>query len=241
MTSLVDWARRRETPAQRAGYAILKNASQARFPVLPGVHHALLMERKFRKSFLRQIFAKIYYEPMLRIACAKVGASCQLYEDMPKILGNLCVEIGDGVGLEGQQVWLAAGDGSQKLLHIGDHSYVGYSSTLIAGTEIVIGKHVLIANHVLLNGYDGHPMDPFARARHEPPGPDGQGPIRIMDYAWIGNRATILKNVTIGRGAVVAAGAVVTSDVPELTVVGGVPARQIATIDPPADWRETAP
>lgn len=49
----------------------------------------------------------------------------------------------------------------------------------------------------------------------------------IEDYAWIGTRALILPGVTIGRGAVVAAGAVVTRDVPPLAIVGGVPARPI--------------
>ena len=239
MESFLNWARRRETKAQRMSYAILKGASQARCPVLPGIHHALLAERNFRKSFLRQIVAKIYYEPMLRIACAKVGSHFQLYDDMPKILGNLRVELGDYVGLEGQQVWIGAGDASQKLLQIGNHSYVGFSSTLIAGTEIVVGENVLIANHVLLNGFDGHPVDPFARARHEAPGPSGQGHIRILDFAWIGNRAMILKNVTIGRGAIVAAGAVVTADVEELTIVAGVPARPISTIRPPEGWTQS--
>ena len=52
-------------------------------------------------------------------------------------------------------------------------------------------------------------------------------PITIEDYAWVGSRATVLPGVTIGRGAVVAAGAVVTKDVPAYAVVGGVPAKVI--------------
>jgi len=52
-------------------------------------------------------------------------------------------------------------------------------------------------------------------------------PVIINDYAWIGTRAMLLPGVHIGKGAVVAAGAVVTKDVPEYTVVGGVPARPI--------------
>ncbi|HEU5439754.1 MAG TPA: acyltransferase, partial [Ktedonobacterales bacterium] len=51
--------------------------------------------------------------------------------------------------------------------------------------------------------------------------------IVIDDYAWIGSRATILAGVTIGRGAVVMAGAVVTRDVPPFAVVGGVPAKVV--------------
>lgn len=51
------------------------------------------------------------------------------------------------------------------------------------------------------------------------------GPVTIEDHVWIASRATILPGVTIGRGAVVAAGAVVTKDVPAMAVVGGVPAK----------------
>jgi acetyltransferase-like isoleucine patch superfamily enzyme len=99
-----------------------------------------------------------------------------------------------------------------------------------------VGKHVLIANHVLLNGYDGHPLDPVARAEGRGPGNDGAGPIRIGDHAWIGSRAIILKRVSIGRGAVVASGAVVTKDVPDLTIVAGNPARTVRILERPSGW-----
>ena len=56
---------------------------------------------------------------------------------------------------------------------------------------------------------------------------DTYKPIVICDYAWIGMRATILGGVTIGEGAVVMAGAVITHDVPPYAVVGGVPAKVI--------------
>ena len=52
-------------------------------------------------------------------------------------------------------------------------------------------------------------------------------PVRIEDYVWVATRATILPGVTIGKGAVVASGAVVTKDVPPLAIVAGVPARVI--------------
>ena len=123
-------------------------------------------------------------------------------------------------------------------LSIGDHSYLGYGTQLVVGSTIRIGSHVLIANRVLMNGFDGHVIDPIARARNEQPGPDCYGPIVVGSYAWIGSNAIILKNVTIGRGAVVASGAVVTGDVPELAIVAGNPARVIRTIDPSPLWRE---
>lgn len=69
-----------------------------------------------------------------------------------------------------------------------------------------------------------HAMDPADRATMIP------APIHIGKRMWIGANATVLPGVTIGDGAVVAAGAVVTKDVPENTVVGGVPARVMRKI-----------
>jgi maltose O-acetyltransferase len=64
---------------------------------------------------------------------------------------------------------------------------------------------------------------------HDPLFPETLAPVEIGDYAWLGSRAMVLPGVTIGEGAVVAAGAVVTRDVPPYTVVGGVPARPMGT------------
>jgi acetyltransferase-like isoleucine patch superfamily enzyme len=234
--SLAQWVRRRESPLQKAAYTTARTVLQTDFPVIPLLHPLLGAERRFRKSALRHLFSKIYYAPLLRQRTRRVGRNLVLYEDMPKILGNLAIELGDRVSLSGSQVWIACGDYKEKLLRVGDDSYVGFAAELFSGSEIVIGRHVLIANHVLINGYDGHPLDPLERAAGKAPGKEGYGPIRIDDYAWIGNKAIILKNVTIGRGAVVASGAVVTNDVPELTVVAGNPARPIKTLPAPPGW-----
>jgi acetyltransferase-like isoleucine patch superfamily enzyme len=64
---------------------------------------------------------------------------------------------------------------------------------------------------------------------HDPAFPEALAPVTVGDYVWIGSRALILPGVALGEGAVVAAGAVVTRDVPPYTVVGGVPARPIGT------------
>lgn len=234
--SVYDWMRRRETPLQQAAYTFAIRLLRSEFPVIPILHPLLAAERRFRKGALRHLVSKIYYTPLLRRRARAVGKHLVLYEDIPKVLGNLEIELGDRVTLSGRQVWCACGDATPKQLRVGDDSYIGFAAELFVGSEIVIGKHVLIANHVLINGYDGHPLDPVARAAGRGPGEDGYGPVRIGDYAWIGSKAIILKRVSIGRGAVVASGAVVTSDVPDLTVVAGNPARPVRTLERPAGW-----
>src|SRR5262249_26833782 len=182
------------------------------------------------------MWSKVYHEPLLRMQCESVGPGLLLFEDMPKIMGNLRITLGARVRLNGEQVWIAAGSGAAKRLAIGDDTGIGFGSQLIVGDAITIGRHVMIANRVSLIGFDGHPLDPFARARNEPPGPEGIASITIRDYPWIGSDSIILKGVTIGRGAVVAMGSVVKMSVPDLTVVAGNPAKVVWQVAPPEGW-----
>ncbi len=234
--SIIQWSRRRETPLQRAVFALLKGASSGNLPVVPGLHHALLGERRFRRQVLARVWSKIYHEPLLRLSCHRCGSGLQLLEEQPKLLGNLRVELGDNVCLAGNQTWIAAGNPTEKQLLVGDSSYLGYGVVVSVGNRVEIGKHVLVADRVRFSGSDGHPLDPLARARGEPADDSNIGKILVSDYAWIGAHAIILKGLTIGRGAIVASGAVVTKDVPELTIVGGNPAKPIGTVPTPPDW-----
>lgn len=234
---IIEWAHRRESPLQRRVFAALKAASTFSVPPIPLLHNALLSERRFRKGPVRLLLSKLYHEPLLRLQCQSAGKPLLLHEDMPKIIGNLSIRLGENITLSGAQVWIAAGSGPAKALDIGDDCSIGYASEFVVGDFIRIGRHVRIANRVLLNGYDGHPLDPFARARNEPPDSGRTGAIVLLDYAWIGNGATILKGVTVGRGAIVASRAVVTQDVPELAIVAGNPARIIRQIPAPVGWQ----
>lgn len=102
---------------------------------------------------------------------------------------------------------------------IGNDTIIGEKAVLDGREHLVIGNHVDIASEVMMYNsqhdiYAEH-FDPISK------------PVVIDDYVFIGPRAIILPGVTIGKGAVVGAGAVVTKDVPELTIVGGVPAQPI--------------
>jgi acetyltransferase-like isoleucine patch superfamily enzyme len=233
---ILEWVHRRETPAQRRAWELLKRVARLNVPVIPVFHHLLLAERQFRRGPLRLLWSKVYDEPLFRLQCDSVGAGLLLFENGPKIMGNLRVTLGDRVRLNGGQVWIAAGSGAPRGLEIGDDSGIGYGSELIVGESIRIGRHVMIANRVSLMGFDGHPLDPYARARNEPPGPHGVGSITIDDYAWIGSDAMILKGVTVGRGAIVGARSVVRTNVADLTVVSGNPAKVVWQVAPPEGW-----
>lgn len=107
---------------------------------------------------------------------------------------------------------------------IGDYTRIGLHSTIIG--PVCIGNHVNLAQGITITALNHNFYDATKRI-------DEQGiatkPVVIKDDVWIGANAVVLPGVTIGSHAVVAAGAVVTHDVPDNTVVGGVPAKVIST------------
>ena len=113
--------------------------------------------------------------------------------------------------------------GHGAMIVIGDD--VGMSGcTITAGTSVTIGNHVLLGSGCLITDSDLHPVDPEERRA----GYGGTSrPIVIEDDVFIGARAIILKGVTIGKGSVVGAGAVVAKSVPPYSVVVGNPANVV--------------
>jgi acetyltransferase-like isoleucine patch superfamily enzyme len=104
-------------------------------------------------------------------------------------------------------------------IEIGEDSIVGEDSVLDGRDRLTIGNHVDIASEVMIYNAKHDVRDPNFRAV--------KSPVTIEDYVFIGPRAIILPGITIRKGAVVGAGAVVTKDVEEYSIVGGVPAKQI--------------
>lgn len=208
---------------------IAKRIFGLRVPGNP-LHKLLAMEfqlRTFAFYELRRIF---YYQPMFESLCARVGSGVrmELCPDsvLPPIF-NVDVELGDRVRLSARTTFSGARNAEQKpRIVIGDDSYIGHRVAIRAGTEVIIGKHVLVASNALISGDPGHPMDPIER-RTQPAPRETLSRIVIGDDVWLAYNVSILGNVTIGEGAIVAAGSVVTKDVPAHALVAGNPARVI--------------
>lgn len=105
-----------------------------------------------------------------------------------------------------------------KNIHIGKQVFINMGCKFQDQGGIFIEDGALIGHNVVLATLN-HAMRPERRGDMLP------APIHIGKQVWIGSNAAVLPGVTIGDGAIVAAGAVVTRDVPENTIVGGVPAR----------------
>ncbi len=106
-----------------------------------------------------------------------------------------------------------------KGISIGDDTIIGNRVVLDGRAPLHIGNHVDFASEVMVYNSEHDLSSSDFHATNEP--------VTIEDYVFVGPRAIILPGVTLGKGSVVAAGAVVTKSVPEFTIVAGVPARVI--------------
>jgi acetyltransferase-like isoleucine patch superfamily enzyme len=121
-------------------------------------------------------------------------------------------------------------------IHIGDRTTVGHNSVLVSRERIQIGDDCMLAAFCYVLDVDHEFADP------KRPIPE-QGlrikPVIIGNDVWVGTGSVILRGVTIGDGAVIAANSVVTKDVPAYTVVGGIPARVLSDRRAGGETRES--
>jgi acetyltransferase-like isoleucine patch superfamily enzyme len=168
--------------------------------------------------------SKLWYAPMLRARCERAGRGLAITR-APYIRGHARIRIGDHCTFSSLSVRTGRFR-DDPLLEIGDHCYVAFGAMFTINERITIGNHVLIAGGADVQDSDGHPSDPERRMRGETDlRAEEIAPVTIQDHAWIGRGAHVLKGVTIGKGAVVAAGSTVVSDVPDGALAMGVPAR----------------
>ncbi|WP_297175301.1 acyltransferase [Thermomonas sp.] len=123
------------------------------------------------------------------------------------------------------KIWRGVWVDDYRKLEIADDVTIGHGVILLCGGDVFIGARSMVGHGSKLIS-SGHRIPD----RHDEPmrwsGPE-QAPIMIAEDAWIGAGAILLGGTRIGRGAIVAAGAVVTKDVPDYAVVAGVPARVV--------------
>ncbi len=154
------------------------------------------------------------------------------------ILGEQSIHLGTDT-LVGRHCTLSVGYGPgdpgipERGLVIGDRCVVGARCTFTAHAGIEIGDDVWFGQSVFVSDSSHGYQDP-----HTPIG-DQMGshqPVRIGSGSWIGHGAVILPGTTIGRNVTVGAGSVVRGDVPDHTVVAGIPAKVVRRLEPGVGW-----
>ncbi|MFN0253050.1 MAG: acyltransferase [Kofleriaceae bacterium] len=125
-------------------------------------------------------------------------------------------------------------------IEIGESAYIGMGTRLWSGEKLRIGNHVFVAHNVTITDTNSHQMDAGERAEHYQrtivegrafeKGTIRTAPIVIGDHAWINFNVAVLKGVTIGEGAIIGAGSVVTKDIPPYVLATGNPARVVRSL-----------
>lgn len=189
------------------------------------LHYRLFPYRVFKRM---QKILQIWYSFWLKHAFAKCGEQVMFY-GIDLLEGVKYISIGDNTAF-GKGLYLTAWKVSDKdpQLHIAKNCSFGAYNHLSCANRIEIAEGVLTGKFVSIVD-NSHGETDFNTLQIQPTQRPcvSKGPVRIGRNVWIGDKATILPNVTIGEGSVIAANAVVTKDVPPYCVVAGNPAKVI--------------
>lgn len=219
--------KRAETPFYAALRRYYRGVLSKNMPV-PGFLKpvlGLLYRLRFGiRSAGRYFLVYCYREPLFRARCASVGKGLQL-TFLPEVSGHPEIHIGSNVKVFGTLAISSGRIFDNPRLIVGDEVQLGHYVIFSVNKEIIVEDGVGIASECYIADNDGHPADPGKRLEGLPPGTEDIKPVRICRRAWIGRGATVLKGVTIGEGAVIAARSVVFHDVPPFSVAMGNPAR----------------
>jgi len=188
-------------------------------------------------NYIKEAFARRRVMTQARVgANFSCGPQTIIYK---KKSTNNRVEIGDNVSL--LQAELRCYENGK--IFIGDNSWFSLRTQIISCSSVTIGEYCIFARDVYISDTNEHPIDPYVRRQQTILAID-QGiepdryfsvtkPIQIGNDVWVGERACILKGVKIGNGAIIAANAVVTKDVPEYCIAAGNPAKVVKKIEVP--------
>lgn len=172
-----------------------------------------------------------------RANASRVGEGTQLKGLIDRRAPNAEINIGRNCLVQGQLV----AERNESRINLADSVLVGGGTTIDCALLITIERDVLISYECIIADSDSHSLYPEWRVSDLASWMDGRrndwarcamAPVVIREGAWIGARSIVLKGVTIGKGAIVGMGSVVTSDVPPRTIVAGNPARIIREIGP---------
>lgn len=165
----------------------------------------------------------------LRIFVDSHGRRALFTDRSPIIVNRGEIAIGSHFRVRGRTQRVLIETGPAGRLRIGDEVFINQGSCIYAEHSVMIGDRVDIGDMVRIYDTNFHPTRPGDSTR--------VAPVIIEDDVWLASTAVVLPGVTIGRGSVIAAGAVVTRSVPPGSVVAGPSGEIVSTFDVPVGYR----
>lgn len=217
--------RRGDSPLARILSDIYRWIEVQRVPEIPAtrmLYGALYRIHDAYEAVREQVAGKLIYEPMVR-ARFSVGDRV-IVSSLPYVRGHARVTVGDDCRLGHFAVTSGRFVDDPELV-IGNGVSISSGVGFVVNKRIVIGDRVGIAGRSWISDSDGHPAELSRRLAGEQITEGDVEPLIIEPDVWIGHSVHLLKGANIGRGAVVAAGSVVTRPVPAGALAMGVPAR----------------
>jgi acetyltransferase-like isoleucine patch superfamily enzyme len=213
------------SPLARTVYRIGKGVRYASFPVIPGLHSALFTLHEIIRDGIQFLLRFFWYTPLFQSRLERPTRHLYVDNGMPYIVGPVRITLGENCRVAGHlAITGRSAPGITPVLNVGNNVDLGWEGNIAVGRKVEIGNNVRLAPGVYLLGYPGHPLDAIARAAGAMDTDDQVGDIVLEDDVWLGSRSTVMAGVRIGRGTIVAAGSIVTKDLPPYVLAAGVPA-----------------
>jgi acetyltransferase-like isoleucine patch superfamily enzyme len=189
-------------------------------PLLRGAYHCHYLVVVLCRAFL----TVFYRNPLFQGRCDSFGRRVTM-EGLPFVVGPVSIHVGDDVVLGGNLAILSGWvcEEAPRLV-LKDRAGVGWNTIISLNREVIIEEDAIVSYDCRISDTDGHRKEADLRAAGVSPDPKDVHPVRICRSAWIGNGTHIMKGVTIGEGAIVAANSVVVTNIPPYSLALGNPA-----------------
>jgi acetyltransferase-like isoleucine patch superfamily enzyme len=229
------WLKTADTPLSRLLYQMAWQLMHFELPPIKPLGKAALVVHLFICRTIQTVLRICYWTPLFKANVEGDAKHLYLYGGLPFISGPLNIEVGERCRISGQTTFsgrtVPRVDGQQPLLSIGNNVDISWQTTIAVGTVVSIGDNVRIAGRGFLAGYPGHPINPQARAQGKPDDESQAGDIVLEDDVWLATGVSVMAGVRIGKGCIVAAGSVVTHDLPAGVLAAGIPAKVIKKLE----------
>lgn len=194
--------RKQETPFYAFLYKLARKASRISFPVIPGVHAFLYREWVARTHLWHSFWRVVYYEPMFKSQCRKVGSGLRIEyagNGAPKLNGYLDIYFGNDITMFDNTALVGVSYSEKSELHVGSRVYLGPACRIMVAKLVSIGDYTILGNRTMVVDNAGKPVDPAERLI---PG-GGRSPAKTVKPVTIGSHCMIGVDCFIAPGTVV--------------------------------------
>jgi len=235
--------RRKETPLYSNLYDIAKVIQGVSFPMISPLHRFLYHEWNLRTTMWHNFWRIVYYEPIFKSQCVRVGSGFKMYyagNGSAKILGDLQIHFGTNVTIFDNASFVGLKVFNKPELHVGSNTYIGPNVSFRVGKNIKIGEYCFISSNFISDN-PGHSLDDALDRMQSgggSPRPDTIRSIEIGDLCWLTLGTAVYPGTTVGDGVVAKLGTHLSKTVPPFCLVSGSPWKVEKKLPIPEELKE---